>query len=286
MSRLKELENRSIYILRELHNKFKNPAILWSIGKDSTTMLWLCKKAFYGKIPFKIFHIDTGYKFDEIYKFRDKYSKEWDLNVIVEKNEMADKNKIFPENNKFECCNVRKTQTLKLIKKKYDVDAFVVGIRRDEHGIRNKERFFSPRDKDFKWNLVKTKDENIVNLGDSPFVSLQDIEFSGWDIFATDYGDNTDHVRVHPILDWSEEDIWNYIKQENIPTIELYFAKKGLRYRSIGCKCCSKPVISNADNVDKIIEELKKSNSNEREGRDQDKEDEDNMQKLRSLGYM
>ncbi len=284
MNHLDELESKSIYIIRETFKQFKNPALLWSIGKDSTVLLWLCKKAFYGKIPFPVVHIDTGYKFKEIYKFRDEYAKKWNLNLLISKNDKADKKEITPDKNKFECCNARKTESLKQTVKENDFDALIVGIRRDEHGIRNKERFFSPRDKEFNWYVSKKR--KSTEKGDSPFVSMQDAEFDGWSIFATDFGYETNHVRVHPLLQWTELDIWKYIKKENIPTNKLYFSKNKKRYRSIGCETCCKPVKSNSKNVDEIISELKKSKTLERDGRDQDKEDEYNMQKLRSLGYM
>ncbi|MBL7197686.1 MAG: sulfate adenylyltransferase subunit CysD [Candidatus Omnitrophica bacterium] len=278
MFNLNNLESKSICIIREAYKQFKNPALLWSIGKDSTTLLWLCRKAFFGEIPFPVIHIDTGYKFKEIYDFRDEYAKKWNLNLIITKNKDAFET---PETSKFECCNSRKTEALNQIVKKYKFDSLLVGIRRDEHGIRGKERYFSPRDKQFKWNVVKKQ-----NNGDSPFESLQDAEFDGWNIYATDFGTGTNHVRVHPLLHWTELEIWQYIKKEKILSIPLYFAKNGKRYRSIGCEPCCSAVVSDATDVDKIIEELKKNKTPEREGRAQDKEDEYNMQKLRSLGYM
>ncbi len=273
MKKLKDLENKSIFIIREAFNKYKKPAILWSVGKDSTLLLWLAKKAFYNKIPFPIIHIDTGYKFKKIYEFRDGYAKELNFNLIITKNKNA---KETPEKDKFECCNARKTEALKQIIKENGFDALFVGIRRDEHGIRNKERYFSPRDKKFKWNVSK-KDKHKIK-------SLQDAEFSGWNIFATDFGPNTNHVRIHPLLHWTELDVWEYIQQEQIPVVKLYFTQKGKRFRSIGCEPCCKPVNSSAKNVNEIIEELKTTKIEERSGREQDKEY--NMQKLRSLGYM
>ncbi len=284
MTDLKELENKSVFIMREVLNKFKNPAILWSIGKDSTTMLWLCKQAFFGKIPFPVIHIDTGYKFKEIYEFRDKYAKEWNLDLKIITNEEADKKGITPDKGKFECCNARKTEALKKYVEKNKIDALIVGIRRDEHGVRNKERYFSPRDKEFKWNIVEEKKNR--EEGDSPFNALQDVEFSGWDIFASDFGTETDHVRIHPILHWNEFEIWDYIEKENIPMVNLYLAKNNERYRSIGCECCCMPTKSKANTIKKIVKELKTTKDQERDGRAQDKESGNTMQKLRSLGYM
>ncbi len=278
-----EFESKSIFIIRETLKRFKNPAILWSIGKDSTTLLWLCKKAFFGTIPFKVLHIDTGHKFKEIYEFRDKLAKEWGFDLIIAKNNNAINKGINHKSGTFICCNELKTNALKQAIKKHNIDALLLGIRRDEHGIRDKERYFSPRDKHFRWNILKKKKKAE---GDSDLVSMQDAEFSGWDLFATDFGKDIDHVRVHPILHWTELDIWEYIKAENIPTISLYFAKDGKRYRSIGCECCCNPVKSNASDIDSVIEELKTTQVKERDGRAQNKEDGDVMQKLRTLGYM
>ena len=284
MDNLNKLENKSVYIIREAFKQFKNPAILWSIGKDSTTLLWLCRKALPKGVQLTVVHIDTEYKFKEIYDFREKYAKKWNLNLMVAKNEDAIKKDITPIKGKFECCNARKTEALKQAVKKYKFDALLLGIRRDEHGLRNKERIMSPRDKDFMWRFVREKD--MIEEGDSPFESMQDVELEGWNIFATDFGEETDHVRVHPIIFWTEQDIWNYIQQENIPTVDLYFAKNGKRYRSIGCETCCNPVDSDADTIKKVVEELKITKVTERSGRAQDKEQAYMMQKLRSLGYM
>lgn len=280
---LNELESKSIFIVREALKKFKNPAILWSIGKDSTTLLWLCRKALPIGARLNVIHVDTGCKFKEIYEFRDKYAKKWDLNLMIAKNEEGIRN-FSPENSHFECCNARKTEALKQFVKKNNIDALLLGIRRDEHGLRNKERIMSPRDKDFRWRFAREK--KATEEGDSPFESMQDVELDGWNIFATDFGAEADHVRVHPIINWTEQDVWNYVQKEKIPVVSLYFAKNGKRYRSIGCECCCNPVDSDADNVDKIVEELKTTSVKERSGRAQDKEEAYIMQKLRSLGYM
>jgi len=273
---LEILENKSIYIIREAYKKYKNMALLWSIGKDSTALLWLCKKAFYGKIPFPVIHIDTSYKFPEIYKFRDKYAKEWGLNLIIAQNKEALRCGMCPEKGKFECCTQLKTEALKQCLRKHKFDALLLAIRRDEHGIRAKERYFSPRDRKFRWRFARQKNENEQKEGDSPFVALQDTELSGWDLYGTDFGPECHHVRVHPILHWSELDIWEYIKKEKIPTVELYFAKKtpdgrSYRYRSIGCETCCNPVLSSAKNKEEIIEELKTTKESERAVRAQDK---------------
>jgi sulfate adenylyltransferase subunit 2 len=263
---LKRLENQSIYIIREAYAQFRNVAMLWSIGKDSTTLLYLIRKAFFGKIPFPIVHIDTTYKFKEIYEFRDRYAKKWKLNLIIAKNEEAIKNGVGPKRGKFRCCTELKTNALKIAIKKYGFKALYLAIRRDEHGIRAKERVMSPRDESFQWDYKNQPPEL-------------------WDQFKTETKEQ-EHIRVHPMLGWRESEIWEFIRREKIPVVSLYFAKKGKRYRSIGCECCCNPIESDADTLDKIIEELKTSKISERSGRAQDKEDAYIMQKLRSLGYM
>ena len=268
MDRLSKLENETIYIVREAYSQFKKVALLWSIGKDSTTLLWLCRKAFLGKIPFPVMHLDTTYKFPEIYEFRDKYAKDWGLNLIVAKNEEALAYGMGPDKGtKLQCCNELKTDNLKKAIAKYGFRALYLAIRRDEHGIRAKERFFSPRENtSFQWNYKDQPPEL-------------------WDQYKTKAKDE-EHLRIHPMLGWREIDIWEYIRRENIPMVSLYFAKDGKRYRSIGCAPCCNPIDSVADTLDKIIEELKANPASERAGRAQDKENAYTMQKLRSLGYM
>lgn len=288
MTRLDELEQKSIFVIREAYNKYGKVALLWSIGKDSTTLLWLIRKAFYGRMPFPVIHIDTTFKFPQMYDFRDKYVKEWNLNLLVEKNDEALNNGIsYDTHDAFTCCNELKTKALIQTLNKHKFDAVFVGIRRDEHGIRNKERYFSPRDNEFKWNLLRKKrGSEERKQGDSDFISLQDVELDGFGIYATDFGTDTSHVRVHPLLHWTELDVWQYIQRENIPVCELYFAKNGKRYRSLGCMPITTPVDSDADTIPKVIAELETTDIKERSGRKQDKEDEYTMQKLRSLGYM
>jgi len=267
MDYLSLLENKSIFIIREAYYKFRNIAMLWSVGKDSTTLLWLCRKAFFGRIPFPIVHIDTTYKFPEMYKFRDEYAKKMGLNLIIGKNEEQIKAGMGPgKGSKLDCCNELKTNALKQTIAKYGFSAILLGIRRDEHGIRAKERVFSPRDENFKWNY-------------------EDQPAELWDQYkSTAALDN--HFRIHPILHWTELDIWKYIKREGIPITELYFSKNGKRYRSIGCALCCESIESTAANVDEIILELETTHTSERAGRAQDKENAYTMQKLRSLGYM
>ena len=257
---LDELENKSFYVIREAAAQFKNVGILWSMGKDATVMLWMIRKAFLGKVPFKVIHVDTGHKFPEMYETRDKYAKEWNLNLDIEKAEyVAD-----PEKHRERCGEI-KANAVKEAVSKHKFDAIFVGIRRDEHVLRTKERYYSPRDKNFQWDYQNQPAEmwgilnNILEEGE--------------------------HMRIHPLLDWNELDIWRYIKKESIPVNSLYFSKSGNRYRSLGCVPCTKPVPSNASNVDEIIDELKTTEFSERSGRLSAREQTYIMQKLRALGY-
>jgi len=266
MSHLDKLENQSIFVIREAYSQFRNVAMLWSIGKDSTILLWLIRKAFFGKVPFPIVHIDTTYKFRQIYEFRNKYAKEWDLKLIIAKNDEALKRGLGPDKGKFECCTELKTNALKKAIERHKFKALYLAIRRDEHGIRAKERIFSPRDEDFEWDYKNQPPEL-------------------WDQYKSKTKEQQ-HLRIHPLLGWRELDVWEYIFREKIPIVELYFAKNGKRYRSIGCECCCNPIESYADTTKKVIVELKTTKISERSGRAQDKEQAYMMQKLRSLGYM
>lgn len=266
MLELKDLENKSIYMLRETYAEFKRPAILWSTGKDSTVALWLCRKAFFGKIPFPVIHIDTTYKFKQMYAFRDSLAKELGMDLIVARNKDAIEQKVSPADGHFECCTRLKTEALMKCLDENGFDALILSIRRDEHGIRAKERYFSPRDSDFKWNY---KDQPLEM----------------WDQYQSITEAKT-HTRVHPILHWRELDVWEYVKQENIPVNQMYFAKDGQRYRSLGCEPCTSTIDSDAATIDEVVEELRETKIAERSGRAQDKEKSFTMQKLRALGYM
>lgn len=267
MNYLTSLEQKSIFIIREAFAEFRKIALLWSIGKDSTALLWLCRKAFYGKIPFPVIHIDTGAKFQEMYDFRNEWAKKWGLKLIVARNEEAMSRGVKCEGcDNFTCCNELKTNALKKAIQQYKFKALILGIRRDEHGIRAKERVFSPRNKAFHWDYKNQPAEL-------------------WDQYKSQMKEE-EHIRVHPLLHWTELDIWNYVKREKIPINVLYFSKNGKRFRSLGCKPKTKPIQSTASTVDEIIEELKNTKTAERSGRSQEKEQAYAMQKLRSLGYM
>ena len=293
LTKLEQLEAQSIFIFREAYREFKNLGMLWSIGKDSTVLLWLARKAFFGHVPFPLVHIDTSFKIPEMIEYRDKLALEWNLNMVVGQNVPAVKNKqTFPDGaiDRIACCKALKSEALKhtlagdwprqrLNHKtgKYEEDTnkepytgVIVGVRADEEGSRSKERYFSPRDRNNDWDV-----------GDQP-PEL-------WNQFKTDFAPGT-HLRIHPLLDWTELNIWEYIQKENIPITGLYFDRgEGTRYRSLGCYPCTTPVQSTAKNVDEIVEELrtgKFANIAERSGRAQDKEDGGGLETLRVDGYM
>ncbi len=260
------LEQKSLYILREAYNRFPKLAMLWSMGKDSTLMLWLARKAFFGHIPFPLIHIDTTYKIPEMITFRDQLAKDWNLKLLISKNTDALNNGMNSNLGRLECCNALKTEALQKFLEKNHFQSLLVAIRRDEEGSRAKERYFSPRDQRFQWDYVEQPPEL-------------------WDQYNTSFPKET-HVRIHPILHWSELDIWLYPQQEKIPTLSLYYAHNGLRFRSVGCAPCTAPIQSEADTIEKIIEELKHTQISERSGRAQDKADTYAMEKLRLKGYM
>jgi len=270
MDNLSRLENQSIYILREAFNKFENLAMLWSIGKDSTVLLWLARKAFFGHVPFPLVHVDTTYKIPSMIEYRDRVVKEWKLQLIVGKNdEVLRTGATYPNGqlSRVACCGKLKKDALKRVLDKHQFTGVIVGVRRDEEPTRAKERYFSPRDKNMEWNAEDQPPEL-------------------WDQFKTDFEEGT-HVRVHPLLHWTELNIWEYVERENIPVIPLYFANgKGERYRSLGCAPCTFPIQSEARTVREIIEELRRTKTSERSGRAQDKESEDAFEKLRRDGYM
>lgn len=265
-SRLSALENESIYIIREAYRKFPKLALLWSMGKDSTVMLWLARKAFFGRVPFPVAHVDTNYKFPEMVKYRDEKAREWGLDFQLGRNEEALKAGMGPEKGRMECCKALKTVGLKQFLAEKDYRAVFVAIRRDEEGSRGKERVFSPRDAQAKWDYREQPPEV-------------------WDHYQSDMSPGA-HMRIHPILHWTELDMWLYIKRENIPVLDLYFSKNGQRYRSVGCAPCTGSTPSLAANVDEIIAELKTTKVSERAGRAQDHVSAYAMQKLREEGYM
>ncbi len=266
MDHLETIESQSIYILREAYKHFGKLGMLWSIGKDSTVMLWLAQKAFFGQCPFPLIHVDTNYKIPEMIEFRDKLVKEQNLNLIVHQNKKALEEGMSYEKGRLVCCENLKTKPLQEVVKIYGFEGLILGVRRDEEGSRSKERIFSERDNESNWDYTDQPPEL-------------------WDQFKTDFKKGN-HIRIHPLLHWTEIDIWKYIQRENIPVVDLYFSKNGKRYRSLGCYPCTFPIESNVTDIEGIINELKNTKQTERAGRAQDQEDAYAMQKLRSKGYM
>jgi sulfate adenylyltransferase subunit 2 len=293
MDHLEELEHTSIYILREAYANFKNLGMLWSMGKDSTVLLWLTRKAFFGHVPFPLIHIDTHFKIPAMIAYRDQLTRDWRLPMIVGSNDEALQSKTtFPDGavDRIACCRLLKTEALtntlngKGPRKRYNhstqryeaelnpepFTGVIVGARADEEGSRSKERYFSPRDQLNEWNIAE-----------------QPPEF--WNQFKTDFAPGT-NVRIHPLLDWTEVNIWEYIHREHIPTVDLYYNQgDGKRYRSLGCYPCTFPVESSASSVSEVIDELKGgklANIAERSGRAQDKADGGSLETLRKEGYM
>ena len=264
MDRLDELEAQSIFIFREAFARMKKLALLWSLGKDSNVMIWLARKAFFGHLPFPVMHVDTGKKFPEMYAFRDRYAREWDLDLVVEPCPPLEA--IDPTLPPAARSAARKTDGLKLALAKHGFDPLIAGIRRDEEATRAKERVFSPRGLEGNWD-----------------VRDQPPEF--WDHFNARLPAGA-HQRVHPILHWTETDIWTYTRREGIPIIPLYLARNGMRYRSLGDADITFPVASQARTIDEIIAELDITRTPERSGRAMDHESEDAFERLRVSGYL
>lgn len=265
MTRLEELEDRSVYIIREAYKNLDNLCMLWSMGKDSTVLLWLVRKAFFGHCPIPLVHIDTSYKIPEMISYRDAMAKEWGLDLVVARNGQALDEGMHPSRGTFLCCSALKTEALKQLLAQKGYTGVIVGVRSDEEGTRAKERYFSPRDSNNDWDFREQPPEL-------------------WDQFKTRFEPGT-HLRVHPLLDWSELDIWEYIEAEGIPVTPLYFERgAGRRYRSLGCAPCTGTIASSARTVAAIVEELRCTRQAERSGRAQDADR--GMERLRKDGYM
>ena len=296
LSHIDKLESESIHIIREVASEFVNPVMLYSIGKDSSVMLHLAQKAFHpSKIPFKLMHIDTTWKFTEMIKFRDDIAKKYDLDLLVHINQEGVRNNINPISSGSKIhTDVMKTQSLIQALDKYKFDAAFGGGRRDEEKSRAKERIFSFRDKKHRWDPKNQKPEL-------------------WNLFNTNI-DKDESVRVFPLSNWTEIDIWQYIYQENIPLVPLYFSKvrsiitrndmmimvddgrlkikenekieqKKVRFRTLGCYPLTAAVESDATTVEEIIIELLESKYSERQGRLIDNDQIGSMEKKKQEGY-
>ncbi len=277
LTQLQALEHESIHIMREVVAEFRNPVMLYSVGKDSSVMLHLARKAFYpAPLPFPLLHIDTGYKFKEMYEFRDWYAKEIGAQLIVHRNEQAIARGMNPkEYGVARCCGALKTEALLQALEAGGYDAAFGGARRDEERSRAKERVFSIRDEFGQWDPKNQRPEL-------------------WDTYNGRIHEG-ESVRVFPLSNWTEMDIWLYIRQENIPIVPLYYAKQQpmvergellipvederhlnegevpvpvmCRYRTLGCSPCTGAVRSEAVNIDEIIAESAAARRSERETR-------------------
>ena len=295
LSHLKTLEAESIYILREAAAEFSHPVMLYSIGKDSSVMLRLAQKAFFpGKFPFPLLHVDTSYKFPEMIEFRDEYPRQIGAELLVHKNQKA----LNAGANPFvlgtqKCCGLLKTQSLLDALLEGGFNAAFGGARRDEEKSRAKERIYSFRDGHGQWDPKNQRPEL-------------------WNIFNSKI-DKGESIRIFPLSNWTELDVWLYIHTENIPIVPLYFARERravvrdgsivliypddqlrpgemvqsikCRMRSLGCVPCTGAIRSDADTVPKIIEEMISFRRSERENRAIDHDEEGSMEIKKREGY-
>ncbi|MFY9780815.1 MAG: sulfate adenylyltransferase subunit CysD [Candidatus Baltobacteraceae bacterium] len=264
MNLLDELEARSIAILREAYFRVAPLCMLWSMGKDSTALLWLARKAFFGTVPFPVVLLDTEMELPEVYQFRDEIAQAWGLDF---RNELCPpESSIDPTLPPATRAAARKTAGLRELIARERYRGVIVGIRRDEQATRAKERVFSPRLPDGAWD-VKHQPPEL------------------WDVYHTDVPDGH-HLRIHPLLHWAEVDIWRYTEREQIPIVPLYLARDGKRYRSLGEYNITVPIESDAATIEAIIAELETTRQPERAGRVMDHETEDAFERLRTSGYM
>jgi sulfate adenylyltransferase subunit 2 len=294
ISFFRQLESESIHIMREVVAEFKNPVMLYSVGKDSSVMVRLAQKAFYpGKFPFPLMHIDTGYKFPEMYEFRDAFCAKIGARLIVERNEEWIAKGCHPlKTGVDKCCSYLKTGALLDALRKHGFDVAFGGARREEEKSRAKERVFSLRDSFGQWDPKNQRPEL-------------------WDIYNTRINEG-ETMRVFPLSNWTEKDIWEYIKLEQIPVVPIYFARKrdvlvsnGIlipimpnyiggdkkvknilcRFRSLGCIPCTGAVASAATSIDEIISEVRAATKSERENRVIDLTSDSSMEQKKKEGY-
>lgn len=289
------LESEAIYIFREVVAQFEKPVLLFSGGKDSIALVRLAQKAFYpGKIPFPLLHVDTGHNFPETIQFRDRLAKELGLELIVRNVQDAiDSGKVVEETGKYASRNQLQTTTLLDAIDEFQFDACIGGARRDEEKARAKERIFSVRDDFGQWDERNQRPELFDMLNGK-----------------INEGQN---VRVFPISNWTELDVWNYIKDQNLEIPSIYFSheretflrdgliwphsnftfidekevveKRVVRFRTVGDMTCTAAVASNADTIDEVIREISESSISERGARIDDKRSEAAMEKRKQQGY-
>ncbi len=290
LSHLQHLEAESIHILREVVAEFRAPVMLYSVGKDSSVMLHLARKAFApGPVPFPLLHVDTGYKFPEMYQFRDEQAERLGLRLLVERNEAAIAKGTHPSKVGTDaCCALLKTGALLDALRKHGFDAALGGARRDEEKSRAKERVFSVRDAQGQWDPKNQRPEL-------------------WNLYNGRISDGQS-VRAFPLSNWTELDIWHYIRQEAIPVVPIYFAQKrrvrrqgGIfipvgedapeaelvrcRFRSLGCMPCTGAIPSEAVDLDGIIAEVAAAKRSERENRVIDFSGDASMEQKKKEGY-
>jgi len=261
---LERLEGHAVSVIRDAYRLFAPCCVLWSMGKDSTALLWLIRKAFLGTVPMPVVQLDTGMELPEVYDFRDRIADEWKLDLRVEPCPPEDAcDPTLPPQAR---AAARKTEGLRTLLLRDGYRAVLVGIRRDEQATRAKERLVSPRGLDGTWNVRE-----------------QPPEFWGYTLSEIPHGG---HVRVHPLLQWTELDVWRYTRAEAIPIVPLYLARDGMRYRSLGEMNITVPVRSDAATIDDVIAELATTHEAERAGRTMDHESEASFERLRTGGYM
>lgn len=296
MTHLKRLEAESIFIIREVAAEFEKPVMLYSIGKDSAVMLHLAMKAFYpGKPPFPLLHVDTTWKFREMIEFRDRYTRELGLDLFVYTNQEGVRMGVNPFSyGSQKHTDIMKTQALKQALDLHRFDAAFGGARRDEEKSRGKERVYSFRDKNHRWDPKNQRPEL-------------------WNIFNGQV-DKDESIRVFPLSNWTELDIWQYIHLENIPIVPLYFAKKRpvvekdgmlimiddermpigpnnkvemkmVRFRTLGCYPLTGAVESTATTLPEIIQEMLLATTSERQGRLIDHDQAGSMEQKKREGY-
>jgi sulfate adenylyltransferase subunit 2 len=296
LTHLKALEAESIQIMREVAAEFDNPVMLYSVGKDSSVLLHLARKAFYpGKIPFPLMHVDTNWKFKEMIEFRDNVAKKYDFDLLIHKNPRGMEMGISPfEHGSAKHTDIMKTEGLKQALDKYGFDAAFGGARRDEEKSRAKERVYSFRDKNHRWDPKNQRPEL-------------------WNIYNAKV-DRGESIRVFPLSNWTELDIWQYIYQEDIEMVPLYFAKKRpvvkrdgalimvddermplkegevpemkmVRFRTLGCYPLTGAIESQATTLPEIIQEMLLTTTSERQGRVIDNDSAGSMEKKKMEGY-
>lgn len=296
LTHLKKLEAESIHVIREVAASFDNPVMLYSIGKDSSVMLHLARKAFYpGKPPFPLLHVDTTWKFKEMISFRDRMAEEAGMELLVHINQEGVDMGVGPfTHGSSKHTDIMKTQALKQALNKYKFDAAFGGARRDEERSRAKERVFSFRDKHHRWDPKNQRPEL-------------------WNIYNTEV-DQGESIRVFPLSNWTELDIWQYIYLEQIPIVPLYLSKvrpvverdgmlimvdderlplnpgekpqqRSIRFRTLGCYPLTGAVESEADTLPEIIQEMLLATTSERQGRAIDHDSSGSMEQKKIEGY-